>query len=343
MALHLVTGGAGYFGECLVRSLIKKGEDVRVFDLNRLENVNGIEQSIIGDIRNIDDIDKACHGVDYVHHNVAQVPLAKNNRLFWEVNRDGTRNLLNSALNNSVKKVVYTSSSAIFGVPRNNPVNEETRPSPIEEYGEAKLEGEMICHEYSKKGLDVSIIRPRTVVGHGRLGIFQILFEWVYQGNNIPVLDGGNNIYQFVHADDLSEASILAINSASNGTYNIGAEEFCSMRETLEGLVKHADTGSKVKSLPMWPLKKAMQITSLLGLSPLGPYHASLYGKSLYFDISKAKEELGYKPIYSNISMVCDSYDWYCKNRGEVLNSERGSFHRSALKQGALNLVKYIV
>ena len=81
---------------------------------------------------------------------------------------------------------------------------------PVEEYGRAKLAGETLCWEYGRKGLDVSIVRPCTIVGHGRLGIFQILFEWIYQGKNIPVLSDGKNTYQFVHADDLAEACIQA-------------------------------------------------------------------------------------------------------------------------------------
>src|SRR5207244_5537447 len=86
----------------------------------------------------------------------------------------------------AVKKVIYTSSSAIYGVPKSNPVTEETVPSPVEEYGRAKLAGETLCWEYARKGLDVSIVRPRTIAGHGRLAIVQILFDWTYSGKKIP-------------------------------------------------------------------------------------------------------------------------------------------------------------
>src|SRR6185295_12255980 len=74
--------------------------------------------------------------------------------------------------------------------------------------GRAKLEGEALCANYARLGLEVTIIRPRTIMRHGRLGIFQILFEWIREGYNVPVFDGGSNIYQFVHADDLAEACI---------------------------------------------------------------------------------------------------------------------------------------
>ncbi len=104
---------------------------------------------------------------------------------------------------------------------------------------------EELCREYAKKSLDVTIVRPRTM-GHGRLGIMQILFEWIRQGKNISVLGRGDNLYQFVHADDLADACIKAAARPGATTYNVGADRFGTMRETLEGLLAHAGTGSRV-------------------------------------------------------------------------------------------------
>ena len=123
-----------------------------------------------------------------MYHNVAQVPLAKDKALFQSVNVRGTQNMLEAARGEGVAKVVYTSSSAVFGAPRNNPVTEDTPPAPGEAYGRAKHDGEALCRQYAERGLDVTIIRPRTIMGHGRLGIFQILFEWIREGRNVPVL-----------------------------------------------------------------------------------------------------------------------------------------------------------
>ncbi len=340
--MDLVTGGAGYFGETIVRRLLEKGRRVRVFDLNPLEGHPEVE-NVTGDIRDLPALRQALEGVDTVYHNVAQVPLAKDKALFRSVNRDGTENLLSAALEGKVSKVVYTSSSAIFGVPKSNPVTEETEPTPAETYGQAKYEGELRCHDYGEKGLDVTIIRPRTIVGHGRLGIFQILFEWVHQGQNIPVLGRGDNVYQFVHADDMAEACILAGGRPGAATYNIGAERFGTMRETLEALCEHARTGSRVKSLPQAPLELAMHTAAAIGLSPLGPYHTLMYARSLFFDTARAKTELGWTARYSNAEMICQSYDWYRANREQVLEGRTASAHRSAVKQGALGLLKYVL
>jgi nucleoside-diphosphate-sugar epimerase len=115
------------------------------------------------------------------------------------------------------------------------------------------------------------------------------------------------------------------------------------MREVLEHLCAHAKTGSKVKSVPLSPAVALMNLTSTLGLSPLGPYHALMYGRSLYFDIAKAKSELGWQPRFSNNEMFVHSYEWYLQNREAILRSHGASHHRSAVKQGVLGMMKHLL
>jgi len=344
MSLHLVTGGSGYFGEVLVQKLLDRNETVRVFDVNPISFSRERLEFVQGDIRDLMAIRRATEGVKVVHHNVAQVPLAKDKHLFWSVNRDGTRNMLEAALSAGVRKAVYTSSSAVFGVPARNPITDDTPPNPQEDYGRAKLAGETLCEEYRQMGVEVSVLRPRTVVGHGRLGIFQILFEWIYQNQNIPVLGPGDNIYQFIHADDLAEACIAAGERPGSSVYNVGAEKFGTMREMLEGLIAHAGTKSRVRSVPMRAAILAMNAAGALGLSPLGPYHSLMYGRSMYFDISTAMRELNWAPRYNSLEMFCESYDWYCAHR-ESIPSGFGSRskHQSAIKQGVLALLRYVL
>lgn len=339
----LVTGGSGYFGSLLLRKLLAQGEPCRVFDLNDAEDRPTGVEFFRGDIRDRQAVCEACRGVRVVHHNVAQVPLAKDRQLFESVNIQGTENVLAAAAEAGVAKVIYTSSSAVFGVPKSNPVTEQTPPSPGEAYGQAKYEGEILCHQYAERGLDVTIVRPRTILGHGRLGIFQILFEWIRQGANVPVFGRGDNVYQFVHADDLAEVCILASQRPGAAIYNAGAERFGTMRAVLEHLCRHAQTGSRVKSVPMAPAVALMKLTSALGLSPLGPYHALMYGRSMYFDVTKARTELGWTPRYSNEEMFVETYEWYLANRQAVLRSHGASHHRSAVKQGVLAMVRWLL
>jgi nucleoside-diphosphate-sugar epimerase len=340
----LVTGGAGYFGELLSKKLLERGYSVRIFDINRPAYTDRAMQLIQADIRDLRAILSACEGIDVAFHNVAQVPLARDKKLFWSVNRDGTKNLLEACAQRAVKKVIYTSSSAVYGIPKSNPVTEETVPTPIEAYGKAKLAGENLCREYARNGLDVTIVRPRTIVGHGRLGIFQILFEWIYQGKNIPVLGDGKNTYQFVHPDDLAEAIIQASVLKGADAFNCGTDRFGTVREVLEHLCCHAGTGSQVKCLPTWPIVAAMNLSSCVGISPLGAYHASMYGRSIYFDISKARTKLTWLPRYSNNEMFVQSYEWYLANRIAVLaGTYEASYHRSAVKQGVLKMLHWFL
>lgn len=93
----------------------------------------------------------------------------------------------------------------------------------------------------------------------------------------------------------------------------------------------------------MAPVVMGMKVTSALGLSPLGAYHSLMYGNSMYFDISKAKRELGWTPRFSNEEMFIESYEWYVQNREKVKNATTGSHHRRGVKQGVLGLVKRIL
>lgn len=343
MPRALVTGGSGYFGEILVRRLLERGWDVGVFDLVDVPDRPREVGFVRGDIRDPRAILAACAGAEVVHHAVAQVPLAKDAALFHAVNVDGTRNLLEAARATGVKKTVLVSSSAVFGVPARNPVDDSVRPAPREAYGRAKLEGEELAREASRRhGLDVTIVRPRTILGHGRLGIFQILFEWVRTGRDVWVLGGGHNRYQFVHADDLADACLRAAERPGSATYNIGAERFGTMRELLEGLVAHAGSSSRVRSLPLAATVRAMELASRLGLSPLGAYHSLMYGREMFFDLGRATAELGWRPQWSNDEMIRESYDHYVVHREEILARRDASHHRSAVRRGALRLLEHL-
>jgi nucleoside-diphosphate-sugar epimerase len=321
----------------LASQLIERGHRVRVLDLQDASDRPANVEFVLGDIRDAGAVAQAVDGVDVVFHNVAQVPLARDPELFNEVNVTGTQVLLDACASAETSKVVHTSSSAVFGVPARNPVDEDTPPSPAESYGWAKYEAELLCHRAAARGLDVSIIRPRTILGHGRLGIFSIIFDWVADGADVFVLGKGDNTYQFVHAYDLADACIRAGEREGPRTYNIGAAEFGTMRQALEGLIAHAGTRSKVRSLPAGPTTLAMRTSATLKLTPFAPYHWIMYGKSLWFDIGRAKRELEWQPKYSTDQMFAESYDWFLANRDDPAEA---SEHRKPVQQGILSLAK---
>jgi nucleoside-diphosphate-sugar epimerase len=335
----LVTGGSGYFGSLLVRHLIDAGHHVRVLDLHDADDrPRGVEM-VVGDIRRREVVAEAVDGIDVVFNNVAQVPLAKDRELLRSVNVDGTALLLEAARRAGVGKVVHTSSSAVFGIPAANPVLPTTVPMPVEAYGHAKLAAEWACLDAAAHGLDVSIVRPRTILGHGRLGIFGILFDWIADGADVVVLGDGSNRYQFVHADDLAVACILTAGVEGPMIINAGTDRFGTMREALESLCAHAGTGAKVRSLPARPASLIMRAAAGLGVAPFAPYHWIMYSKSLWFDIDHARQALGWQPRFSNDEMFAASYDWFTANRKHT-DDPGASHHRTSAKQGGLRLMK---
>lgn len=338
MTRVLVTGGHGYFGSLLADHLRRNGDTVRVLDIVAADAPTG-DECVIGDIRDPKAVRDAVDGCQVVYHNVAQVPLARDPRLLRTVNVDGTAVLLDACRDAGVAKVVHTSSSAVFGVPDSNPVLPTTVPQPVEDYGRAKLAAEWACLEAVRTGLDVTIIRPRTILGHGRLGIFGILFDWVADGADIFVLGDGSNCYQFVHADDLADACRRAGASSGPALLNVGTDRFGTMRETLEALCDHAGTGSRVRSLPARPAAAVMHAAAGLRLAPFAPYHWLMYSRSLWFDTQHVTDLIGWTARSSNAEMMADSYDWFLGNRRATTAAGR-SHHRTTARQGVLRLVK---
>jgi len=336
----LVTGGNGYFGSLLVQHLLDRGDTVRVLDLDPSGRQPAGVEVIVADIRDAVAVRAAVDGIDVVYHNVAQVPLARDPALLRSVNVDGTVTLLGACCDARVAKVVHTSSSAVFGIPASNPVLPTTVPRPQEAYGAAKLAAEWACLEAASRGLDVSIVRPRTILGHGRLGIFGILFDWIADGADPFVLGDGANRYQFVHADDLAALCSAAGASAGPAIFNGGTDRFGTMRDAVQHLCDHAGTGARVRSLPARPAALAMRLTAAAGLTPFAPYHWLMYARSMWFDIAHATERLGWRPRFSNDEMFADSYDWFVANRAAATSGASASHHRRSASSRLLNVVK---
>ena len=337
---HLVTGGSGFLGNQIARRLFERGERVRVLDLwEDPSRPRGIE-FVQCDIRDAQAVGNAMQAVDIVHHNAALVPLTKSGKKFWEVNVEGSRIAADQAVRARVKAFIHMSSSAIYGIPDECPITEGTPLRPVEIYGRAKLAGEQAVHEVcDRAALPLIVIRPKTILGEGRLGIFQILFEWIREGRNVYVIGKGDGLFQFVHAHDLMDAYLLALDHGKPGVYNVGAERFGSVRQALENLIRYAESPSKVKSLPANLTIRVLRVLDAFGMSPLAPWHYLTYSKPFFCDISKLLA-LGWKPRYSNDEMFRESYDWFKMNYDRIVAARAGSAHRRPVKEGLLWLLK---
>lgn len=339
---HLVTGGSGFLGNLIARRLHAEGESVIVFDLWEDQTRPHSIGFIRGDVRDRDAVRRAVQGIDVVHHTAARVPLTKAGKEFWSVNVNGTRIVAEEAARAGVKVFVHMSSSAIFGAPRQCPITNSTPPNPVEVYGRSKLAAEhAVCKVCEQTGLPLIIIRPRTILGQGRLGIFQILFQWIAEDRRIYVIGSGNQLFQFVHADDLIAAYMLVLQSGRTGVYNVGTDRFGSLRETLEDLIAYAKSKSRVMGLPPLPTIAALRLLDLLGLSPLAPWHYLTYHKPFYFDVQELLQ-LGWRPKYSNTEMFRESYDWFLNNKDKLGSRTAASPHRSVVAQRLLALLKRV-
>src|SRR4029079_19055362 len=136
----------------------------------------------------------------------------------------------------------------------------------------------------------------------------------------------------------LADACLRAAARAGPAVYNIGTTEFGTMRETLQALVDHAGTGSRVVSLPTRPATLAMRGLTQLGLAPFAPYHWLLFGESLWFDTTKAHVELGWTSTRSNAAMLIESYEWFLGNRGAP-DGAAGSHHQLPVRLGLLRVL----
>src|SRR6185295_17702460 len=266
---HLITGGSGFLGNLIARRLHARGEQVRVLDIWEDRSRPKEIEFVKCDIRDVAGVAKAMHGMDVVHHNVALVPLTKAGTEFWSVNVEGSRIAAEQAVKAGVRTFIHMSSSAIFGAPE-CPVTNDSPFRPVEIYGRAKLAGELAVREISEKGrMPLVVIRPRTILGEGRLGIFQILFQWISENRKIYVIGDGNQKFQFVHAHDLMDAYLLAMDAGKPGVYNVGTNRFGTLREALDHVIVHAHSTSRVASLPAGLTINTLRVLDWLRLSPL--------------------------------------------------------------------------
>lgn len=338
----IIFGGSGFVGNALIDEILKQGWQVKNFDL--IEPLSLSQQTYTqGDVRDSFQVEKAAEGIDTVFICTSLLPLSKNKNQLHEVNVKGLENILHACSKHRVRKIIYISSSAVYGRAKQTPINEDSPKVPFEEYGKSKLAGESLCYQKMQEGLDITIVRPRTVLGPGRLGIFQILFEWIFQGYTVPLFGKRTSRYQFVHVEDLARCSVAASLKSGSNDFNCGAAEFSFLYDELQALCDYAKSGAKVKLLPRQPFAMLTHLAGQFGFIPLAAYHAFMYGETFYFSTTKVEHNLNFKPQYSNMQMLLDSYDFYRLNREKILTQNGRSPHQSLVSQRLLTMVKHFL
>jgi len=336
-----ISGGAGFLGLHLARRLIADGHDVRTLDVAPLDDPE-LERDIEelrGDVRDPSATARLVDGADVLVHAAAALPIQASRESIRSVNVDGAAVTLVAALEAGVRRAVLISSTAVYGVPKHHPLREDAPLVGVGHYGESKIEAEEVARDFGRRGLDVVILRPKTFIGPERLGVFEILFDWIREGRRIPILGDGSNRYQLLAVEDLVEATVAAASAPVAGeTFNVGATEFGTVRSDLEGLIAHAGSGSRLRSVPVRPAELALRALELARLSPLAEWHYRTAHRDSYVETAKAQQILGFAPRLSNEEALCETYDWYLANRGRVGGA--GVTHRVPWDQRALGLLK---
>ncbi|MBI3591764.1 MAG: NAD(P)-dependent oxidoreductase [Candidatus Melainabacteria bacterium] len=340
----LITGGAGFFGGLLKQTLLNNGFDCISIDLENDDFMHPNLSSIKCDIRNKDILEGVFrkNKFDAIFHCAAILAHSVNDKEFlWESNVVGTRNIAELAKKYKVPKIIFTSSNCLWGKNFQREVKEEDIPKPVEIYGESKLEAEEILLQYTKD-FYVIIFRCPTIVDYGRLGLLAILFEFIDEGRKVWVLGSGDNKYQFIYAQDLINACIKALDYNQSDVFNIGSDNVKTFKEVYEFVIKKANTGAKVESLPCSLTLFFMKVCYALKLSPLGPYQYKMIAESFIFNTDKIKEKLNWKPTLTNEEMLYKAYEYYHENINDIKNRSNVSAHKQAAKMGIIKLLKWL-
>ena len=293
---------------------------------------------IRGDMRDASLARRLCDGADVLVHAAAALPIRGSRDEIMSVNIDGTAALLAAARDAGVRRIVYISSTAVYGVPKVHPLREDAPLVGVGPYGESKIACERLVRA---SRVDSVVIRPKTFLGPERLGVFEILFDWIREGRRIYILGDGSNRYQLLAVEDLVDAIVRCATAEVAGeTLNVGAAEFGTVRSDLQALIDHAGSSSRLQPVPVRLAEVSLRALELARVSPLAEWHYKTAHRDSFVDIAKAQRLLDWTPRLSNEQALIDTYDWYLANRGRV--GSAGVTHRVPWNQQALGLLKRI-
>src|SRR5579864_294064 len=188
--LWAISGGAGFLGLHLARRLVADGHEVRTLDVVPLGDAE-LERAVDeqhGDVRDPKAVRGLVSGADVVVHAAAALPIQASREAIRSVNVEGTENVLRAANDANVRRVVFISSTAVYGIPEKHPIEEDDPLVGVGWYGESKIDAERLCRVAAAETV---IVRPKTFVGPERLGVFEILFDWIREGRRIYTLGQG--------------------------------------------------------------------------------------------------------------------------------------------------------
>ena len=256
----VVTGGAGFIGSHLVKLLVEEGHEITVIDnlhKGKKENLASIINKIKFqkiDIRDYESLRKILKNVDGVFHQAALTVVQDSfsrPEEYFDVNVHGTENIFKLANENKFK-VVYASSSSVYGHKLEIPITEDAERSPISPYGKTKLEDEYLVEKYSKLNTEIIGLRYFNIFGKGQTieyaGVITKFLDRINEGKSPIIFGNGSQIRDFIHVSDVAKANLMAMNSkSSNLIVNIGTGNAISILE-LANMIINA-SGLKIEPI----------------------------------------------------------------------------------------------
>ena len=248
---YIVTGGAGFIGSYIVKKLVARGDSVTVIDnLNtgKEENLESVRNKIIflkDSVLNMSLLEKETRNVDGIFHQAAlasvQDSFSKRDE-YYDVNVKGTENILKLAKKNNFK-VVYASSSSVYGNPEQIPIKESDAKNPINPYAETKLKKEELAIKYSEMGVKVIGLRYFNVFGKGQskeyAGVLKLFLERIRDKLPPKVNGDGTQFRDFVYVEDVVNANILSMDSEiSHGFFNVGTNSSITILDLAKIIIK---------------------------------------------------------------------------------------------------------
>ncbi len=343
----LITGGAGFLGYHTANNLAHRGVPFiacnDIADFFSDEYPDGTLLTKV-DVRDRDAMAKLIRDnkIDIIIHCAAALPLWPREEIM-STNIDGLRITLEEARKANVERVIFISSTAVYGVPEKHPLVETDPVEGVGAYGESKIAGEQVCVEFREAGMCIPVIRPKTFIGTARLGVFQILYDWVDSGKRIPIIGKGDNLYQLLEVSDLIEAIWLAgiaPADVANDVFNVGAQTFQQVRQDVGALCDYAGSGSTVLPTPAPLVKGALAVFEFMKLSPLYKWVYGTADKDSFVSTEKIEQKLGWKSKYSNEDALKTSHQWYLEHKDELEHASSGVTHRVGWDQGILKFFK---
>jgi dTDP-glucose 4,6-dehydratase len=326
----------------LARMLVEQGETVLVGDITRGSAAHYAK----AEFRPCDITSAASlaalpiEAADVIYNLSAKMlsplqPRAKRHDFFFPVNFHGVELLLQRMEQAGARKLVQFTTDMVYGHSVTVPQTEDHPRAPLGEYGLSKLKVEELAESWRGKGFDITLFRPRLIIGPGRLGILTKLFKLIDLNLPVPMIGSGKNPYQFISVYDCASACIAAWKAGlPNEAYNLGSLNPPSVRQLLRQLIAHAGSRSILLPTPGWLVKRTLDAFDKINRPIMDPEQYLIADEVCILDVSKAGRELGFVPLHDDSAMLIAAYEDYRKGLSHERSARQNPVDASAASHG---------